>query len=73
MSEKLQRIPYVIENKFWEFVINLLDSDDETIELLVKVIHQIRQKLPGKKFLYQAVFWICMGTFIGLALGIILI
>lgn len=73
MIQKLQKIPYVIENKFWEVVIPLLDSDDDTIDLLVNFGYQISQKLPGKSFIFQAIFWICMGTIIGLAVGILIV
>jgi hypothetical protein len=73
MTEKLQRIPYVIEYKFWEVVIDLLDSDDDTIELLVNFAYQMSQKLTVKSFLFQAVFLIFMGTIIGLAIGILII
>jgi hypothetical protein len=73
MIDKIQKIPYAVENKFWEMVIDLLDSDDETIELIVNFGYQIRHKLLGKGFLFQAVFWIGMGTVIGLAIGILII
>ena len=73
MTEKTQKLPYVIENKFWDFVIPLLESENETVEWLVNLGYRISQNLPGRSFLFQAIFWICMGTIIGLALGLIAI
>jgi len=73
MTEKYQKLPYVIENKFWDFVIPLLESENETVEWLVNFGYRISKNLPGRSFFFQAIFWICMGTIIGLAVGLILI
>lgn len=73
MIEKLQKLPQAVEHRFWNFVINLLDSEDESVEALVNFGYQFSQNVQGKNFVFQAIFWICMGTIIGLALGIILI
>lgn len=73
MIQKLQQIPNSIENKFWEIVIPMLQSDDETIELMVNLGYQLSKKVPGKYFLIKAIFWIFMGTIVGLGLGLWLI
>lgn len=73
MTEKYQKLPYTIENKFWDFVIPLLESENETVEWLVNIGYRISQNLPKRSFLFQAIFWICMGTMIGLVIGMLVI
>lgn len=73
MTVKLQHIYNTIECKFWDMIIPLLESDSEVIEWVVNLGYRFSETLPEKSFLIQALFWIWIGTSIGLAIGILIV
>ena len=61
-----------IAHRFWETIVKLLESESEVVVRIVKLGYRYKDQIPKRSFLFQMLFWSCIGLTLGLGIGIMI-
>jgi predicted DNA-binding ribbon-helix-helix protein len=69
MTMKTTKLSHRIENRFWDFVIPILETETFFVEKLVNTLYYTYKRYRLMNFFFKSFFWGCMGLTFGLFIG----
>jgi len=48
-----------------------METDSPTVRRMVSVGYYFMDRVPDRSFIVQGLFWVCLGTTLGLGIGIL--
>jgi hypothetical protein len=71
MTAKVKTLMNEVEFGILDLFMHLMETDSPTVRRVVAIGYYFMDRLPDRNIMIQGVFWVCLGTALGLGIGIL--
>ncbi|HKJ26189.1 MAG TPA: hypothetical protein VJ965_01005 [Anaerolineales bacterium] len=71
MIEKIKSFFTTVEYEILNLLMKAMETDSPTVRRMVSVGYYFMDRVPDRSFIVQGLFWVCLGTTLGLGIGIL--